>query len=349
MEEELVQLFQAASKAADAAAAQVGRNGDEENRCLDALKHLKSFPVTSQVLVSTQVGRMIRRFTKHPKKKIQDYASDVIQIWKNIVTNESNGCKRKETENGVSCGKVSQGKNNNAKDSLVRAEEVSMTPLSKARKLLENGTPGSYMVEKMTLQDKSYHTTSKSQPNPGLEKSTFLVRCNDPMRDKVRELLYEALSKVSSEAEQDMTEEMNACDPSRVAVSVESVMFEEWGKMNGAQKVKYRSILFNIKDQNNPDFRRKVLLGQIKPERLLSMTTQEMASDHRQRENQRIQEKAMLDCEIGGAPKATTNQFKCGRCGQRKCSYYQMQTRSADEPMTTYVTCVKCNHRWKFC
>lgn len=39
--------------------------------------------------------------------------------------------------------------------------------------------------------------------------------------------------------------------------------------------------------------------------------------------------------------------FKCGRCKSTKTSYYQMQTRSADEPMTTYVTCKNCAHRWK--
>lgn len=39
--------------------------------------------------------------------------------------------------------------------------------------------------------------------------------------------------------------------------------------------------------------------------------------------------------------------FKCGRCKSTKTSYYQMQTRSADEPMTTYVTCRGCGNRWK--
>ena len=39
--------------------------------------------------------------------------------------------------------------------------------------------------------------------------------------------------------------------------------------------------------------------------------------------------------------------FKCGKCKSTKTSYYQMQTRSADEPMTTYVTCKGCGHRWK--
>lgn len=39
--------------------------------------------------------------------------------------------------------------------------------------------------------------------------------------------------------------------------------------------------------------------------------------------------------------------FKCGKCKSTKTSYYQMQTRSADEPMTTYVTCMNCLSRWK--
>lgn len=39
--------------------------------------------------------------------------------------------------------------------------------------------------------------------------------------------------------------------------------------------------------------------------------------------------------------------FKCGKCKSVKTSYYQMQTRSADEPMTTYVTCRNCGHKWK--
>lgn len=39
----------------------------------------------------------------------------------------------------------------------------------------------------------------------------------------------------------------------------------------------------------------------------------------------------------------------CSRCKrQTKCDYYQLQTRSADEPMTTFVTCLECDRRWKF-
>jgi transcription elongation factor S-II len=40
--------------------------------------------------------------------------------------------------------------------------------------------------------------------------------------------------------------------------------------------------------------------------------------------------------------------FMCRKCRSMKTTYYQLQTRSADEPMTTYVTCLKCGNRWKF-
>ncbi len=39
--------------------------------------------------------------------------------------------------------------------------------------------------------------------------------------------------------------------------------------------------------------------------------------------------------------------FKCPKCHKRKVTYYQVQTRSADEPMTSYCTCVNCGFRWK--
>tara|TARA_B110000046_G_scaffold59360_1_gene66653 strand:+ start:1284 stop:1991 length:708 start_codon:yes stop_codon:yes gene_type:complete len=39
--------------------------------------------------------------------------------------------------------------------------------------------------------------------------------------------------------------------------------------------------------------------------------------------------------------------FTCAKCKSIKTTYYQLQTRSADEPMTVYVSCLNCGKRWK--
>lgn len=56
-----------------------------------------------------------------------------------------------------------------------------------------------------------------------------------------------------------------------------------------------------------------------------------------------IREQKILE----GNKSRATDQYKCHRCGKRECTYYEMQTRSADEPMTIFITCLNCGKRWK--
>ena len=51
--------------------------------------------------------------------------------------------------------------------------------------------------------------------------------------------------------------------------------------------------------------------------------------------------------QLEGNKSMATDQFQCKRCGKRECTYYELQTRSADEPMTIFIQCVNCGKHWR--
>ncbi|KAH9610647.1 hypothetical protein KSS87_002962 [Heliosperma pusillum] len=66
--------------------------------------------------------------------------------------------------------------------------------------------------------------------------------------------------------------------PESVALRIESELFTLFGSVNKKYKEKGRSLLFNLKDRNNPELRERVMSGEISAERLCSMTAEELAS-----------------------------------------------------------------------
>lgn len=70
---------------------------------------------------------------------------------------------------------------------------------------------------------------------------------------------------------------------------------------------------------------------------------------HPERWMERLKAVAERDKALYSKKKTANTQMYCSGCKKKtNCDYYQMQTRSADEPMTTFVTCLECDKRWKF-
>ena len=103
-----------------------------------------------------------------------------------------------------------------------------------------------------------------------------------------------------------------------------------------------RSIYINLSVEA---IRQAVLTRKIKAQDLPFMTHQEMMPEKWSAllEQKRIRDKNKYEVHL----EASTDNFLCYKCKSHQCTYYQMQTRSADEPMTTFVTCIKCGNRWK--
>ena len=105
---------------------------------------------------------------------------------------------------------------------------------------------------------------------------------------------------------------------------------------------KLRSITINL---NNSQLLEKINTKKIKAHKLAFMTHQEMNPLKWEKliEDKKIKDQNRYSPKI----EASTDNFTCWKCKSKKCSYYQLQTRSADEPMTTFVTCLDCGNRWK--
>jgi transcription elongation factor S-II len=104
-----------------------------------------------------------------------------------------------------------------------------------------------------------------------------------------------------------------------------------------------RKVYLNL--NNNNDLLCRVKSKDIKAHKIGFMTHLEMCPDLwiELLEKKRKRD----DSKFNGTITATTDNFTCRKCRSNKCSYYQLQTRSADEPMTTYVQCIDCGNRWK--
>ncbi|KAF4078282.1 hypothetical protein AMELA_G00197480 [Ameiurus melas] len=126
-------------------------------------------------------------------------------------------------------------------------------------------------------------------------------------------------------------------------------IYKEFKSTDIKYKTRLRSRISNLKDQKNPDLRRNVLCGTISPERIATMTAEEMASAELKEIRKALTKESIREHQLSKVGGTETDMFVCGKCKGKSCTYTQVQTRSADEPMTTFVMCNQCGNRWKFC
>jgi transcription elongation factor S-II len=104
-----------------------------------------------------------------------------------------------------------------------------------------------------------------------------------------------------------------------------------------------RTIIFNLK--NNNELVNQLKTKQISLKSFSTMTHQEMCPElwRKRIENKIKRDNSKLTTNI----EASTDMFTCKKCRSKKCTYYEMQTRSADEPATIFITCLDCGKNWK--
>ncbi len=103
-----------------------------------------------------------------------------------------------------------------------------------------------------------------------------------------------------------------------------------------------RTIYCNLK---NEEILKSLKNDELLPQTFAFMTHQEMDPAHWK---ELLEKKSKIDeSKYDTNLVANTDMFTCSKCKSKKCSYYTMQTRSADEPETIFITCLDCGKHWK--
>ena len=134
------------------------------------------------------------------------------------------------------------------------------------------------------------------------------------------------------------------CEKSTENISEKINVVKKWDN-NYFVKIyvnRLRTIRSNLKDEKLIE---SIINKKIKAHEVAFMTHQEMQPDNWSEllELKKIRDENKYEPKL----EASTDDFKCWKCKSKKCTYYQLQTRSADEPMTTFVSCLDCGNRWK--
>ncbi|XP_056149205.1 transcription elongation factor A protein 1 [Lampris incognitus] len=283
---------------------------------LDLLKELRSVPMTLELLQSTRIGMSVNAIRKQSTdEEVTSLAKSLIKSWKKLL-DEPGGVDKPSEE---------------------KKKEQSTPVLSPSQ-----GSPEA--KEESSSSSNSSGKSEQADAAPNTLISTFprAPSTTDSVRIKCREMLANALQTGDDYI-------AIGADCEELGAQIEECIFHEFKNTDMKYKNRVRSRISNLKDVKNPNLRKTVLCGNVSPERMAKMTAEEMASDELKEMRKNLTKEAVRDHQMATTGGTQTDLFTCSKCKGKSCTYTQVQTRSADEPMTTFVFCNECGNRWKFC
>ncbi|PHH78928.1 hypothetical protein CDD82_2756 [Ophiocordyceps australis] len=263
---------------------------------------------TEEMLRATRAGVYVGKLRSNPNKEIARAAAELVIKWKKLVEQEKHSKLQKAKMSSPASGSKS----------LSASPAVAPSPLATGSKKAFTGDP-----EKRKFE------------SDGVD----IKRTDSNVRNQCIGLIYNGLAYRSTEPGVDVLAR---------AVAVEQAAMDAYKGETAEYKKKIRSLFSNLKTKSNRELGLRVMSGDIVPDKFVVMTDDELKSEAQRKKDIELEKENMKKAQVPMAEKSISDSLECGRCKQKKVSYTQAQTRSADEPMTTFCECMGCGHRWKF-
>jgi len=302
---------------------------EDESEVVAALEELDGLEINVDLLTTTHIGKTLGKLLKDKRKspKIVSAAKSLQAKWKKIAV-KSGGTKgdnkRKREESSSESPAAQKRKTNHAKEEKVPKVQ-----------------PKKEEIKNEVKKDEVKKEKEEKKPQIPIHTKDFKGESSNPARSNVQMKLSQALGVCTL---------MGGTESSKVAINIENALFKQYGDPKNKEYLqKFRSLFSNLKDELNDGLRNALFTGALSADRLIQMSYEELANPKLQKERKDLkdyqQEARRGDRHMRDA---TCSMFSCHKCGQNKTTYFQLQTRSADEPMTTFVTCCNCGNNWKF-
>ena len=194
---------------------------------------------------------------------------------------------------------------------------------------------------KKITHSKKNNPPEKSEDDDFPKKYLEEEYLGDSSRNNTRKNLYKYLKICLKDKKEKEKEKLF-----EKIVEIENELYKNYG-LGGPYINRVLEILHNIKDDKNEEFRQNIVDGKISPEELSTMDENDMLNQSKRKEIENKIDNKIKALIVVEEISTEEGVYTCPKCHNKKTTQQELQTRSADEPMTNFITCQVCGYRWK--
>lgn len=91
----------------------------------------------------------------------------------------------------------------------------------------------------------------------------------------------------------------------------------------------------------------RIMSRDLPPAEFARFTVEDLMTEEQKAQKEKEKEEAFKAKQVPQPKACVSSLFRCRKCGSKNVTFYQQQTRSADEPMTNFCNCLDCGKQWR--